>query len=133
MNRRQHLIGSIAGVLLLLLAYGVQQRLRWAWALSAMLLCAGAVLVMLKGFAWEEAVALAVLLFALLPARREFHLASSPPSQQYAFDWFVAVAVVLTTALWLGLFSYKHFDAAEWWRFTLYGCKSAPKWDPTRI
>ena len=116
-----HLMSSIAGVLLLLLAYGVQQRLRWAWALSAMLLCAGAVLVMLKGFAWEEAVALAVLLFALLPARREFHLASSPPSQQYAFDWFVAVAVVLTTALWLGLFSYKHLDAAEWWRFTLYG------------
>jgi phosphatidylglycerol lysyltransferase len=116
-----HLIGSIAGVLLLLLAYGVQQRLRWAWTLSAVLLCAGAVSVMLKGFAWEEAVTLAVLLFALLPARREFHLASSSPSQQYAFDWFVAVAVVLTTALWLGLFSYKHLDAAEWWRFTLYG------------
>jgi phosphatidylglycerol lysyltransferase len=115
-----HLMGSIAGVLLLLLAYGVQQGLRWAWTLSAVLLCAGAVSAMLKGFAWEEAVALAVLLFALLPARREFHLASSPPSR-YAFDWFVAVAVVLTTALWLGLFSYKHLDAAEWWRFTLYG------------
>jgi lysylphosphatidylglycerol synthetase-like protein (DUF2156 family) len=104
-NRRQHLIGSIAGVLLLLLAYGVQQRLRWAWALSAVLLCAGAVSVMLKGFAWEEAIALALLLLGLLPARREFHLSSSPPSQQYAAGWFVAVAVVLTTAWWLGLFS----------------------------
>jgi phosphatidylglycerol lysyltransferase len=79
-----HLIGSIAGVLLLLLAYGVQQRLRWAWALSAVLLCAGAVSVMLKGLAWEEAIALALLLLALLPARREFHLSSSRPSQQYA-------------------------------------------------
>ena len=28
--------------------------------------------------------------------------------------------VVLATAWWLGLFSYKHLDAAEWWRFTLY-------------
>jgi phosphatidylglycerol lysyltransferase len=116
-----HLIGSIAGVLLLLLAYGVQQRLRWAWALSAVLLCAGAVSVMLKGFAWEEAIALALLLLALLPARREFHLSSSPPSQQYAAGWFVAVAVVLTTAWWLGLFSYKHLDETEYWRFTLYG------------
>jgi phosphatidylglycerol lysyltransferase len=116
-----HLIGSIAGVLLLLLAYGVQQRLRWAWALSAVLLCAGAVSVTLKGFAWEEAIALALLLLALLPARREFDLSSSPPSQQYAAGWFVAVAVVLTTAWWLGLFSYKHLDETEWWRFTLYG------------
>ena len=116
-----HLIGSIAGVLLLLLAYGVQQRLRWAWALSAVLLCTGAVSVMLKGFAWEEAIALALLLLALLPARREFHLSSSPPSQQYAAGWFVAVAIVLTTAWWLGLFSYKHLDETEWWRFALYG------------
>jgi lysylphosphatidylglycerol synthetase-like protein (DUF2156 family) len=38
-----HFIGSIDGVLLLLFAYGIQQRLRWAWALSAVLLCAGAV------------------------------------------------------------------------------------------
>ena len=75
---------------------------------------------MLKGFAWEEAIALTVLLLPLLPARREFHLASSLPSQQYASGWFVAVAVALTTALWLGLFSYKHLDEAEWWRFTLY-------------
>jgi lysylphosphatidylglycerol synthetase-like protein (DUF2156 family) len=32
----------------------------------------------------------------------------------------VAIAVVLTTAFWLGLFSYKHLDDAEWWRFTLH-------------
>ena len=50
-------------------AYGLQQRLRWAWAISAVLLCAGAVSLMLKGFAGEEAIVLVLLLFALLPAR----------------------------------------------------------------
>jgi phosphatidylglycerol lysyltransferase len=115
-----HFIGSIDGVLLLLFAYGMQQRLRWAWGLSAVLLCAGAVSMMLKGFAWEEAIALALLLLALLPAQREFYLSSSPPSQQNAFGWFVAIAVVLTATFWLGLFSYKHLDDAEWWRFTLH-------------
>jgi phosphatidylglycerol lysyltransferase len=99
----------------------MQQRLRWAWTLSAVLLCGGAVSVMLKGFAWEEATALALLLLALLPARREFYLASSPASQQHLSGWFVAVAVVFATAFWFGLFSYKHLDEAEWWRFTLYG------------
>jgi phosphatidylglycerol lysyltransferase len=91
-----------------------------AWALSAVLLCAGAVSLMLKGLAWEEAVALVLLLLALLPARREFYLRNSPPSQQNAFGWFVAIAVVLTATFWLGLFSYKHLDDAEWWRFTLH-------------
>jgi lysylphosphatidylglycerol synthetase-like protein (DUF2156 family) len=37
-----------------------------------------------------------------------------------AFGRFLAIAVVLTTAFWLGLFSYKHLDDAEWWRFTLH-------------
>jgi phosphatidylglycerol lysyltransferase len=59
-----HFMGSIDGVLLLLFAYGMQQRLRWAWALSAVLLGAGAVSLMLKGFAWEEATALALPLLA---------------------------------------------------------------------
>src|ERR1700724_2747141 len=68
-----HFMGSIVGVLLLLFAYGLQQRLRWAWGLSAVLLFAGAVSLMLKGFAWEEAIALALLLLVLLPAR-EFQL-----------------------------------------------------------
>jgi phosphatidylglycerol lysyltransferase len=115
-----HVMGSIVGVLLLLFAYGLQQRLRWAWALSAVLLCTGAVSLMLKGFAWEEAIALALLLLVLLPARREFQLSSSPPPQQGSSGWFVAIAVVLTTAFWLGLFSYKHLDDVEWWRFTLH-------------
>jgi phosphatidylglycerol lysyltransferase len=113
-----HLMGSIDGVLLLLLTYGLQLRLRWAWAVSAALLCAGAVSLMLKGFAWEEAIALVLLLLALLPARREFHLWNSSLPKQYAFGWLVAIGVVLATASWLGLFSYKHLDEAEWWRFT---------------
>jgi phosphatidylglycerol lysyltransferase len=115
-----HLMSSIVGILLLLLGYGLQQRLRWAWALSAVLLCAGAVSLMLKGFAWEESIALALLLLVLLPARREFQLSSSPPSVEGSFGWFLAIAVVLATAFWLGLFSYKHLDDADWWRFTLH-------------
>jgi len=120
MVETSHLMGSIDGVLLLLLAYGLQQQVRWAWALSAVLLSAGAMSLMLKGFAWEEAMALVLLLLALLPARRTFHLWSPPPSQQYASGWLVANAVVLTTAFWLGLFSYKHLGDAEWGRFALY-------------
>jgi phosphatidylglycerol lysyltransferase len=37
-----------------------------------------------------------------------------------ASGWFVVIAVVLTTAFWLGLFSYKHLVDTEWWRFTIH-------------
>lgn len=114
-----HLIGSIVGVLLLL-ASGMRQRLQHAWQLSVTLLCAGVVSLMLKGFAWEEALALVMLLLAVLPARREFPLETSPQSEQHAPGWWVAIAVVLSAAFWLGLFSYKHLDGTQWWRFTLY-------------
>src|SRR4051794_30408595 len=115
-----HLVGSIGGVLMMVLAYGLQQRSRSAWAISAVLLWVGAVSLMLKGFAWEEASVLALLLLVLLPAGREFHVESSSPPQEYAFGLVVAIGVVLATASWLGLFSYKHLDDAEWWRFTLH-------------
>src|SRR6185437_9315130 len=105
-----HLMGSIAGVSLLLCAYGLAQQFRWAWAISAALLCAGGVSLMLKGFAWEEAILLLLLFFALLPARREFRVAGPSPPQEYAFGWLVAIGIVLATAFWLGLFSYKHLD-----------------------
>jgi len=115
-----HLMGSIDGVLMLVLAYGLQRRSRSAWAISAVLLWVGAVSLMLKGFAWEEASVLALLLLVLLPAGREFQRESSLPPQEYAFGLVVAIGVVLATASWLGLFSYKHLDDAEWWRFTLH-------------
>jgi len=115
-----HLVGSIEGVLMLVFAYGLQQRSRSAWAMSAVLLWAGAVSVMLKGFAWEEATVLVLLLLVLLPAGREFQLESSSPPQQYAFGGLIAIGVVLATASWLGLFSYKHLDDAGWWHFTLH-------------
>ena len=87
---------------------------------AATLLGAGAVSLLLKGFAWEEAIALALFLFVLLPARKKFLRSSPPVDQPYAAAWFVAIVVVLGTAFWLGLFSYKHLDDAEWMSLTLY-------------
>jgi phosphatidylglycerol lysyltransferase len=115
-----HLIGSLAGMLLLLSAFGLQLRLRRAWGFAAALLCAGAISLILKGLAWEEAIALTLFLLVLLPARREFRRSSAPATQGYATGWFVIIAVVLGTAFWLGLFSYKHLDDAQWGHFALY-------------
>ncbi len=115
-----HLVGSIGGLLMLICAYDLQQRLRQAWGFAATLLAAGAVSLLLKGFAWEEAIALSLFLLVLLPARKEFRRSNPPVNQPYAAGWVIAIVVVLGTMFWLGLFSYKHLGDAEWRSIALY-------------
>jgi phosphatidylglycerol lysyltransferase len=117
-----HFLGSVAGMVLLILSQGLQYRLRAAWLAASWLLAGGAVSALLSGLAWEEATVLLVLLLVFLPAGREFHVHRPPQATRYTAGWFLAVAVVLVSAFWLGLFSYKHLDHPNvlWWRFAFY-------------
>ena len=121
-----HFLGSVAGMVLLMVAHGLTQRLRPAWTLAVALLGAGAVAALLGGFAWEEAVVLLLFLVVLLPARREFYYAHAPTAERYTPGWFLAVAVVVLSSFWLGIFSYKQLGHADqlWWRFTFYSNSS---------
>ena len=67
-----HFLGSLAGAGLLILSWGLQRRLDAAYILTAFLLGSGIVLSLLKGFDYEEAIALGIMLGALLPCRRYF-------------------------------------------------------------
>jgi phosphatidylglycerol lysyltransferase len=118
-----HFLGSVVGVLLLLLARGLQRRLRTAWTLAAALLALGGISSVLKGFEWDEAAVLGLLLLMLLPARREFNRTSSLLAERLTPGWFLAIATALLSAFWLGLFCYKHVQFTDelWWRFALYG------------
>ncbi|MBU0617016.1 MAG: flippase-like domain-containing protein, partial [Planctomycetes bacterium] len=62
-----HFAGSVAGAMLLILARGIQRRLNAAYVLTAVLLGVGIVASLLKGADYEEAIALAIMLAALLP------------------------------------------------------------------
>ncbi|MEI2719087.1 MAG: hypothetical protein V9E87_02920 [Gemmatimonadales bacterium] len=59
--------------MLLLTASGLRQRLDGAWYLSVAALVVGIVASLLKGFDWEEAILVSVVLVTLLPARRFFY------------------------------------------------------------
>lgn len=62
-----HFAGSLIGMLLLLLARGLQRRIETAYYLTVTLLAAGIVVSLLKGFDFEEAFILAVMLSIMLP------------------------------------------------------------------
>lgn len=118
-----HFFGSMAGMGLLILAAGLRKRLDMAYFLSIILLGAGIVFSLLKGFDYEEAAWLSVMFFALYSSRSQFYRRTSFFAEPFSPGWFTAVFIVLCGSIWLGFFVYRHNSYASelWWSFALHG------------
>lgn len=114
-----HLLTAMAGVMLLLLARGVQMRLETAWRAAALLLTAGILLSPLKGLDYEESLALTAILIPHLASRRRFRRRAPVLDEPFTAGWLVAVGVMLTGMVWIGFFAYKHvvYTPELWLRF----------------
>jgi phosphatidylglycerol lysyltransferase len=117
-----HLLASVIGMLLLILARGLQRRLDAAYVLTLVLLIAGAAFSLLKGIDYEEATLLTLLAMALAPAHKLFYRRASLFKVSFSPGWIAAIVAVLGCATWLVLFSYKHVDysADLWWEFSFH-------------
>jgi phosphatidylglycerol lysyltransferase len=118
-----HFLASVAGVLLLLLAWGLRRRLESAYYLTLAVLGSGVAFSILKGADYEEALVLAAMMAVLAPTRRFLYRKTPLLSEPLSTNWLAAVAMVLVGACWIGLFAYRHVDysAELWWQFTLDG------------
>jgi len=118
-----HFLGTLVGVILLILARGLQKRLDGAYILSTIFLGAGILFSLLKGFDYEEALILSLILLAFFPCHRYFYRKSSLLHEDITPGWIVAIFLVIICSVWLGMFSFKHQEYSNnlWWRFTLYG------------
>ena len=116
-----HLLGSVVGIGLLLLARAVRMRINAAYFVSLVLLSLGIIASLLKGFDWQEASILGLLLLLMLPTRRFFYRESALLNTPFSASWFVLIFIVLAASFWLGLFSYKHVEYQDslWWQFEL--------------
>jgi len=118
-----HLLGSLIGVALLLLARALQQRIDAAWGASLALLGAGVLASLAKGFDWEEASVLAALFVALLPCRSFFYRRSSLLGQSFTPDWIVGIGLAVAGTAVVTVFAYRHIEYSSelWWQFALDG------------
>src|SRR6202030_670918 len=118
-----HFVGSVIGVFLLLLSSQLQRRSHAAWLIALLLLLVGSMAQLLNGLEWEQAVLLLLFFFVLLASRDEFYRRSALVAEPFTPGRSLAVGVVLGSALWLGLFSYKQVGYGDelWWHFALYG------------
>ena len=120
-----HFFGSIAGIGLLLLARGIQRRLDAAYHVSVGLLAVAIVFTLLKGFDYEEAIFLSIMLALLLPNRRYFYRQASIIEERFTPTWIGAIALIVLGSLVLGYVSYHGIPGEMFWEFELD--KSAPR------
>ncbi|MCB1740726.1 MAG: bifunctional lysylphosphatidylglycerol flippase/synthetase MprF [Gammaproteobacteria bacterium] len=115
-----HLLASVVGLGLLVISRGLFRRLDAAWQLTMLLLLAGMMLSLLKGFDYDEAVFLGLVMLALYAGRGAFYRRAALLSERFTTGWLVTVLVIVICTVWMGLFAYKHVEYANelWWEFS---------------
>lgn len=105
-----HFLAAIAGILIVLLGQALYRRVRAAYTAALVLLAAGALLALLRGAEYEEALVLVIVAAVLLPCRRHFTRQASLLAYRFASPWWAATGAVVAIVLWLGFFAYKHVE-----------------------
>lgn len=116
-----YLIGSVAGVGLLIVSNAVARRLDMAFVVAATWLSLGICASLLKGADYEEATLLAGLLVALVASRPAFHRKADFWDARFSPGWTFGLLAVVGASVWLGFFAFKHVEYSDelWWRFAL--------------
>jgi phosphatidylglycerol lysyltransferase len=118
-----HLLASIVGLLLIVLARGLFARIALARTVAIALLVAGAVFSLVKGLDWEEALILLAIAAILACYRNVFYRKGDWRSFRPTSTWLSFVAVTLISLTLVGLLAYRHVDYSNdlWWHFAWHG------------
>ena len=121
MIEASHLLASIIGLVLIVLAYGLRQRLRMALYVALFLSLVGTGLALAKGLEYGTALLLLLNSLLLMAGQAAFYRRGSLLTARPTTGWWIAVAMVLGGALWLLLFSYRHVQYQDelWWQIEL--------------
>lgn len=119
-----HLSASLSGLALIVLSRGLANRMAQARQVATLVLMAGAVFALAKGFEWEEALLLLGMAGALTLTRAAFHrrgdwrsfLRPSP-------GWLVLVAITVLAVTLIGFLGYRNvtYRSELWWNFAWTG------------
>lgn len=114
-----HFLGSLIGLMLLVVAAGLWRKREGAWAAALVLLCLGVVFALLRGLDYAEAGLLAAVALALYFSRRAFSRPSRLMRETLTLPWFAGIIVTLSAAAALGFFVHREIPYTNelWWTF----------------
>lgn len=118
-----HLLASVVGLLLIILARGLYRRIALARVVSIVLLLAGAAFSILRGLDWEEATILSVVAGLLFFYGSAFYRKGDWRAFRPNPTWLALMGIVLASLTLVGLLAYRHVDyqADLWWQFAWDG------------
>lgn len=118
-----HLLASLTGLALVVLAHGLWRRMALARNAAAVLMLAGALFSLTRGLDWVDALLLALFAAFLHLGRAAFYRRGNWRAFRPTPAWMALTAIMLGSAIVLGLFAYRHVPYRDnlWWQFAWHG------------
>ncbi|WP_019914852.1 bifunctional lysylphosphatidylglycerol flippase/synthetase MprF [Paenibacillus sp. HW567] len=107
--RISHHVSVLIGFMLILLSRGISLRVHRAYILTCALLFGGAVFTFTKGFDYEEALFLLLVVLILWVSRARFNRISVPFSKQSTIWWLVLTSAIAFIYFLLGSYVHQGF------------------------
>jgi phosphatidylglycerol lysyltransferase len=115
-------LASVVGAALLILAWGLQRRVRLAYQLTRALFLAGMLLSLTRGLDFQVTLLFGVVLLLLWSGDEHFPSTASRSSEPMSWGWVFVMASVGLSALWLASAQRSvDIEGQLWWRFTIEG------------
>ncbi len=114
-----HLLGSVAGLGLIILSRALMRRVGLAWQIALLLLFGGAALSLLKGLDYEEATVLLIIAGILYSSRAAFYRRAALLESKFNLRWLLGVAMIVGVVVWIGFLANRHVQYSNelWWTF----------------
>lgn len=118
-----HLIGSVIGVLLMIVSRGLYRRMFRAWLITMVLLGVGLMASLTKGIDWEAAITLGGAMVILWAFRAGFYRADIKAAFTLNWKWILSVLLLVGAISWIGFFAFSNVQYSEalWWQFAWKG------------
>lgn len=118
-----HLLASLVGLLLIILARGLNRRIAFARVAAIALLVAGAAFSLLKGLDWEEALILLSVAGILYFNGSAFYRKGDWRAFRPNRTWLALVGVALASLTLIGFLAFRHveYQSDLWWQFAWDG------------
>lgn len=114
-----HMVGSIAGLLLIVISRGLFRKLYSAWIIAMLLMVIGFFVSLVKGLNWEEGLGLLLTIAMLGLFRSAFYRVESASVFRLNGTWIVSLITLLAAITWIGALSYSNVEYRDalWWEF----------------